>query len=420
MTDAAPPPHATPYPIRTLGDDDWPALLEVDSNAFGGSFEQEVLDAERELIEMDRAIGAYDGQTLVGVAAAFTFDLAVPGAVVPVAGVSWVGVLPTHRRRGILRALMTTQLHDIRERGREAVAVLWASEPVIYGRFGYGLASHAVRLRVPRGPDTLRPDLPVDPDLRLRLVPAEDWKLTADVYAAAAASRPGLIARDDRWYRRAVSDFPSMRQGRSALRCVVAEDRDGVRGYARYSTKSEWAPTGPQGTVDVREVVAADAPALAALYRYLLDIDLTRTVELWNVPVDDPLLHWLSSARAASPTLQDALYVRLVDVPTALGQRTYAAPVDVVIGLTDRLCPWNEGTWRLTGGADGARCERTTDEPDLRMSVTELGAAYLGGTELAELALAGRVQPAAGSGPVLAATSAAFATSPRPWSSFIF
>ena len=147
--------------------EDWPAVLEVDGNAFGGTLEAEVNDGERLLQEPGRSLGAFDGASLVGLTSAFSFDLTVPGAVVPAAGVSWVGVLPTHRRRGVLRGLMTSQLHDVRERGREAVAILWASEPVIYGRFGYGLASHAYAMKVPRNPHALRADAPSDPALRL-------------------------------------------------------------------------------------------------------------------------------------------------------------------------------------------------------------------------------------------------------------
>ncbi|MGZ4626640.1 MAG: GNAT family N-acetyltransferase, partial [Kineosporiaceae bacterium] len=250
----------SPYPIRALTDDDWPDLVDVDSNAFGNTFAPELLETERELHEAGRTIGAFDGSTLAGIATAYSFDLTVPGAVVLAAGVSWVGVLPTHRRRGVLRGLMTHQLYDVRARGREALAILWASEPQIYGRFGYGMASRALSLTVPRDPGALRADAPEDPTLRLRLVPAEDWKLTADVYDAAARTRPGMLGRDERWHQRAARDLPALREGRSALRCIVAEDDRGIRGYARYATKPDWAPGRPQGTVHLREVVTLDAP----------------------------------------------------------------------------------------------------------------------------------------------------------------
>jgi predicted acetyltransferase len=410
----------TPFPIRVLTDEDWPAVLEVDGNAFGSTMDAEVLESERVMQEPGRTLGAFDGASLVGLTSAFSFELTVPGAVVPAAGVSWVGVLPTHRRRGVLRGLMTAQLYDVRERGREAVAILWASEPVIYGRFGYGLASRAYAMKVPRNAHALRSDSPSDPALRLRLVPAEDWKLTADVYAAAAAARPGMIARDERWHRRAASDHPSQRDGRSALRCVVAEDDSGLRGYARYSTKPDWSTPVPSGTVHVREVIGVDGAALAALYRYLFDLDLMGVADMWNVPVDSPLLQWLDNTRATKPIWQDALYVRLIDVGTALAQRRYSAPVDVVLEVSDPVLPWNDGRWRLVGGPDGARCERTEDEPHLTLGVTDLAGAYLGGTALGELAAAERVQVREGVADLLPAVSAAFATSPAPWCPFVF
>jgi len=408
-----------PFPVRTIGgDDDWAAFLETDSIAFGMTVPDELNELEREMFEAGRSIAAFDGATPVGIATAYSFDLSVPGAVVPAAGISWVGVLPTHRRRGVLRALMTHQLHEIRERGREPLAILWASEPMIYGRFGYGLASRAYALDVSRSPGALRADVPTDPALRLRLVPADDWKITAEVYAQVAAQRPGMLVRDDRWWRKAVRDVPSMREGRSALRCVVAEDDSGVRGYARYATKQDWGPGQPKGTVIVREVAALDGPARALLYRFLFDQDLMSQVDVWNVAVDDPLLFWLENVRSATPRWLDALYVRLIDVPAALKARTYTAPVDVVLDVTDSLCPWNEGRWHLLVRDGEVSCVATDRSADLSMSVTELGAVYLGGTAISDLAMAGRITEHTPG----AVTSAgiAFRSSPAPWCPVIF
>jgi predicted acetyltransferase len=327
-------------------------------------------------------------------------------------------VLPTHRRRGILRALMTHQLHEIHARGREPLAVLWASEPMIYGRFGYGLASRAYGLEVPRSPHALRADVPTDPRLRLRFVAGDDWKITSEVYAEAARRRPGMLARDERWWQKAVRDVPSMRDGRSALRCVIAEDDDGVRGYARYSTQPDWTPGRAQGTVHVREVMSVDAAARALLYGFLFDQDLMDKVDLWNVPEDDPLLLWLHNLRATKPRWFDALYLRLVDLPSALRARSYQAPLDVVLDVTDPVCPWNAGRWALVAGGDQVTCELTDRPADLSMSVTDLAAAYLGGTLLADLATAGRI--AVHSPAALTAASLAFQSSPAPWCPVVF
>jgi predicted acetyltransferase len=405
------------YPVRALHEDDWAGFVATDSHAFGITVPDAVAEAEREVHEPGRGLGAFEGSTPVAIATAFSFELTVPGGALPAAGVSWVGVLPTHRRRGLLRALMTRQLQDVHDAGREPLAALWASEPPIYGRFGYGLASRSYALTVPRSAQAITEDAPADPALRLRLVSPEDWRLMQPVYDVAARERPGMLARDERWWRRLVRDTPELREGRSGLRAVVAEDEERVRGYALYATKPDWAPGSQGGTVFVRETMSADAPARAALYRYLFDLDLMGSTTLSNTPVDDPLLFWLRNTRAASPRLSDALYLRLVDVRTALRRRTYATPLDVVLDVRDDLCPWNHARWRLIaddGTEDGAvRCERTDGPPDLELGVRELGAAYLGGTALADLGLAGLVReltPGA-----LRTASAAFLHTPAPW-----
>jgi predicted acetyltransferase len=407
----------TTWPVRTLGDDDWRAFLDVDANAFGMTATPELEEAAREIQEPGRDIGAYDEDVLVGIAGTYSLELTVPGGTVPAAGVSWVGVLPTHRRRGVLGALMDFQLGSVHDAGREPIAVLWASEPQIYGRFGYGLASRHWSMTVPRSATALSPDTPADPELRLRLVPAGDWKATAGVYDEIRMQRPGMLGRDDRWWARAVLDLPDLRQGGSALRCVVAEDAHGVRGYARYSTKQNFDENFGSGRVNVREVLAVDPAALATLYRYLFDLDLMGTTSLWNVPVDDPLLHWLENPRRAKPEDGDALYVRLVDLPAALSARSYSSDVDVVLDVEDRRCPWNEGRWRLTGGTGGGTCTRTDDAADLTLGARDLGAAYLGGTSLRELAGAGRVT---GTPDKLQATSHAFGSDLAPWCPVVF
>ncbi len=403
--------------MRTLGSEDRASFLSVDSHAFGATMPGELIESERDTFEEARGIGAYAGDDLVGIATAYSYRLSVPGAVAPAAAVSWVGVLPTHRRRGVLSALMAHQIHSVHEAGIEPLAILWASEPQIYGRYGYGSATRAYSCTVPRDSRALQAGVPHDPELRLRLADPANWALTAEVYAAVAAARPGVPERDERWWRRAVRDIPALREGRSELRCVIAEDDHGVRGYARYATKQDFADFGA-GVVFVREVMATDAAALAALYRYLFDLDLMASTELWNVPVDDPLLHWLTNPRRAKPVLGDALYVRLVDLPRALSSRTYAVELDVVLDVVDELCPWNAGRWRLAGGPAGGGCERSTAPADLSLDVTQLGAAYLGGFALAELAAAGQVSELV-PGALPLATSA-FAHSPAPWAPAIF
>ncbi|WSQ09223.1 GNAT family N-acetyltransferase [Streptomyces sp. NBC_01231] len=377
--------------LRVLRQSDWDEWYDSLIRAFGGV--PEAL-GERELWnalkETDRSIGAWDGDACVGTAGAFSFRLTVPGgASVPAAGVTMVGVAATHRRRGVLRSMMRRQLDDVREWGWP-LAVLTASEPAIYGRFGYAAATYGVNVEV----DTARVQLSVPTgtdDVRLRYAaPADVLDACEAVYARRVPVRPGMLARLPGWERTGVVDPESRRQGASPLQCVVAERGGEVVGYARFRIKPEWETAGPKGEVLLQDTEALDAAAHAALWRFLFEIDLTSTLSAQGRPLDEPWMSMVSDIRRCGLRVRDSLYVRLVDVGAALEARTYQAPVDVVFEVEDDFCPWNAGRWRLVGDAKGASCGRTTDPADLALSVRELGAAYLGGVSLASLAAAGR------------------------------
>ncbi|MEY9944547.1 GNAT family N-acetyltransferase [Kitasatospora sp. GAS1066B] len=407
--------------LRPLAAADWDAWYDALEVAFGEVESPERRALWRALTEVDRALGVWEDAVPVGSAAAHSFRMAVPGgAVLPTAAVTMVGVAPTHRRRGVLTALMRHQLDEIHERG-ESLAVLEASEPAIYGRYGYGLGSWKLAVRIAR--PRVRLDRPArlladQERIRLRLVdPARAAAACERLYARQVPLRPGMLARRPGWDRLALLDPPAERQGQTGLQCVLAEDRrDGeLLGYARYSTKVEWLQGGAAGEVRVREVTAAEPGAHAALWAYLLDLDLTDTVVAENLPADDPLLHLVSDPRRLCPQLADSLFVRLVEVGDALRSRRYAAPVDVVLEVTDEFCPWNTGRWHLhsAGPATAAACEPSDAPADLALSVRELGSAYLGGATLAALAragLVGELRPGA-----LAAASHAFAWDVAPW-----
>lgn len=406
--------------LRPLSDPEWTAASELIETVFHEvPVVPEVRAAERSTFELDRTVGAFDGDLLAGLTAAYSMRMTVPGGrQVPMAGVTWVAVRPTHRRRGILNRLMRRQLEEIHSGGREAVAALYASETPIYGRFGYGLASHAAAVSILRTPDPLA-GAPADPSLRLRvLAPDESLPLVKPIYAAMVASRPGMLSRDKAWAERAVLDAEALRRGATRLQCVLAEDDTGPRGYAWYSTVGGWNDASlPEGTVRVRETGALDPAAYAAVWRYLLNIDLTVEVET-RLPVDDPLLHLLADPRRARPQVKDGLFVRLVDVGRALAERRYACDVDVVLDVADPACPWNERRWRLVGGPDGASCEPTDDPADLALSARELGAAHLGGVSLRTLGQAGRVSELRPGR--LTAASRAFLSDVQPFAAFTF
>lgn len=415
----------TPFQIRPVTEDELPAFEFVDQQAFNGR-----PDTERQRanwlarLELDRTLGAFDGNTLAGVTGVYTFQMRVPGALAAVAGVSMVAVLPSHRRRGILTGLMRRQLGDVAGRG-EAVAALFASETPIYGRYGYGRASWHLTLKFARGHGALAAGVPADPALRLRIAePASAHAEMGKVYEQAMAGRPGLYARTEVWWDRLTHGPDSGTE--PPMRCVLAEDDAGPRGYALFTSEGRWEVGTflPDGMLDLHESIAVDPAAAAALWADLLSRDLITTFRLHMRPVDDPLLDLLADSRLGRPQLSDGLWIRLVDVGRALAQRRYACPVDVVIEVADELCPQNQGRWRLTAAATSApagfsgTCERTTAPADLVLPVRALGAAYLGGTRLGALAGAGlvtEVTPGA-----VAALSTAMSWEPAPWCPMIF
>lgn len=400
--------------LRVLRKDDWDKWYDTLIRGFGGVPESvEERELWNSLTEFDRSLGVWDGDECVGTAGAFGFRLTVPGgASLPVAGVTMVSVAATHRRRGLLTSMMRRQLDDVRAWG-EPLAVLTASEPAIYGRFGYGNATVSLTAEI----DTTRVGLSVPDgtdDVRVRYaVPADVLDVCEAVYARLVPARPGMLARQPGWERLGILDPASDREGASPLQCVLAE-RDGETvGYARYRVKPEWELSGSNGTVIVEELAGLEPAADAALWRFLFGIDLTSKVTLRGRPVDDAWQYLVTDPRRCHPRVRDSLYVRPVEVGAALAARTYQTPVDVVFEVEDAFCPWNAGRWRLSGDAKGASCERTADAADVALSVRELGAAYLGGVSLASLGAAGRVRelrPGA-----LAEASLGFGVGVPPW-----
>lgn len=415
------------YPIRPVAEDELADFLAVDQHASHGTPMSERARANLlARLEFGRTLAAFDGDTISGGTGVFSFRMRVPGAMAAVAGVSLVAVLPSHRRQGILSALMRRQLADVSERG-EAVAVLFASESGIYGRYGYGRASWHAAYRLQRGEGTLAPGAPADPGLRLRIAePLRARAELAKVYDLALAERPGLYARSEPWWDRLLTDLHSEDGSSQQIRCLLAEDDSGPRAYAVFTSAERWdADTGlPGGVLDVREAIAADPAATAALWDNLLSRDLVSEFHARMRPVDDPLLYLLADPRRVRSVVSDGLWVRLVDVGRALAQRHYASPVDVVIEVADELCPQNAGRWRLAADAGAAPagfraiCERTTAPADVVLPVWAVGAAYLGGTGLKAMASAGLVIEATPGS--LAALSTAMAWEPAPWCPMTF
>jgi predicted acetyltransferase len=412
------------YPIRPVSAEEYPAFTAVLGEAFLEPWPPEAAAVESGVLEFDRTIAAVDGAEIVGTATSYSFTLTVPGASTRAAGISEVSVRPSYRRRGILTAMMRHQLGDARSHG-EAIAILFASESGIYARYGFGLASWHLRLQITRGDGALRAGAALgqaaSPSLRA-VQPAQAREELARVYATALPGRPGMVARDDRWWDCVLADPPALRDGMSPLHCLLAEDATGPVGYALYRTKPSWQDGIAAGTLRLRELVATDPPVIAALWSDLLGRDLVGEVVAPSRPIDDPLLAMLADPRRAHPAVSDALWVRLIDLPSALCQRRYATGIDVVLDVIDPDLPDNAGRWRLHSGGpvDGgeAVCERTSRPADVLLTVQAAAAAYLGGASLGQLAGAGHVrQLTPGAAGRLAA---AMSFDPAPWTCQIF
>lgn len=436
MTTAAPGAHdegmrpvPAGYRLTVVPAERVDEFRDVDSIAFAMPPRDPANDAAVPFpIPADRTVGVEDGSgALVAAHGSYAFTLPTPGGSVPCAGLTWVGVRPDHRRRGLLSAMIGAHLDRSLARG-EVVSALFAMEAGIYGRFGYGSAADNVGVTVPRG-SALR-DVPGSADLTVRFATLDaeaHLDLVDRLHVAAGAGRPGWIARGSDARRRiAVADPPPWREGGEAARLLTVHDTAGEpRGYAILRRKAAWTDGNPAYTVQVREAVALDAAATHRLWSALLDLDLTVSVEARLLPVDDLLLHLLVEPRRAAAKVDDNIWLRLLDVPAALAGRRYAAPVDAVLDVTDALLPANAGRWRLvTGDAGPDGTYPATVQPagdaaaDLTLDVRELGAAYLGGRTLTALAGAGLV--AARDAATLHRAATAFTSPVAPVCTWVF
>ncbi|MEU0570388.1 GNAT family N-acetyltransferase [Nonomuraea sp. NPDC005983] len=407
------------YPIRPVAEAEWPAFSYVLDEGFGWTPHPAQSARFKAETEFDRTLAAFDGDVMAGVTSSFSLSMTVPGGRIPVAGVTAVSVLASHRRRGVLTELMRRQLSDVRERG-ESVATLYASEALIYGRFGYGRAAGELSFRISKPGSAFVGNVPSDPSLRIRVArPAEARAEFESLFERIIPMRPGRYARNAAFWNNVLADDEADQQGAGTLRSVIAEDDNGVRGYALFRIKASWDANGvPDSELRLRELEASDPAAYALLWRSVLDRDLVSTVVAQSRPVDDPIVALLADQRQLRPSWSDELWARLVEVDGALTSRAYSAPVDVVLEVEDELCPWNARRWRLSADTSGAECKPVEDEPDVTLPVSALGSAYLGDGLLTTQLDAGLLRehtPGA-----VRTLSTAMSWSPKPWAGLTF
>ncbi|MET0454848.1 MAG: enhanced intracellular survival protein Eis [Mycobacterium sp.] len=370
----------TELELRDIVEDDWTGVRLLAATSFGGFWHPDKFAARRTLLPARSSVIVSDGDDVVGMAHYYDFKLTVPGgAIVPTAGVTWVGVAPTHRRRGLLRA-MYTELHQRIADAGYPIAGLTATEGGIYGRFGYGPATVETELTLDRRFARFRSDAP-DPG-GVRIVAAGEHRdVLAAIYERYRRQTPGGLERPTALWDDLLADREDERHGGTPLFCFLHPD-----GYVLHRVHR-----GQSRTVRVEEFVAVTPDAHAALWRALAGLDLVETVTAASDP-DDPLPYLLENSRLVRTTASvDALWLRIMDVPAALQARTYQADLDTVIEVDDGFRS-DGGRFALSVRGGRAECVRTDAPADFQFGLDVLGLLYLGAHRGATLAAANRIR----------------------------
>ncbi|MCA9727155.1 MAG: GNAT family N-acetyltransferase, partial [Candidatus Eisenbacteria bacterium] len=329
------------------------------SHYFGGTIRESDLANMTQIFDYRRSLRAWDGDLVVGGAGSHSHRLTVPGGEAEAAAVTIVGVLPTHRRRGVLRSLMREQLDRIHEAG-EPLAYLWASEETIYGRFGYGMASLAASIELPKS-DGVLDDLPLRGEIRY-LTEEEAYEPISQLHERIRPQYPGMFSRPESWWKlRTLIDLEHRRGGGGVLNRVVLSLDGRPEAYALYRMHQSLRAGISHGYVNVIEALGATPEATREIWRFLASIDWVANLKASLLPLDHPLFFQMVRPRHARPTLIDGLWMRVVDVEKALAARSITAACPVVLAIHDPFCPWNEGRYRVGEG----KVERSTADPDL-------------------------------------------------------
>ncbi len=388
--------------MRNVSSDEFVQWVHAEARAHGNRLndDPEIL---RPHFDLDRSIAVFDQDKIIGGAHSHRLELSIPGGSAVIAGVSNVQVQPTHTRRGVMTRMMHHQIKDIYERG-EPLAGLFASESIIYGRFGYGVGSLYERWLIDRQHNAYA--RPYESGGRIVFVdPVDITKELPEVFRRSTMDRPGIFQRPLHHWERD-SRAPEHRQGGpGGLFYAAYEDSGRVDGYVTYRT------TGT--TLIVNELMAATKEANCALWRFCFDLDRVTSTEALKRPVDDPLPWMLADPRRLQRSTRDGLWLRLIDVGAALILRRYMHSDRLVVEVRDELCPWNEGRFELEGSAEGATCRNTSGSPDLVIAVSALASAYLGTISFSMLAQAGLADERTPS--ALLRADRMFAVQYRPW-----
>jgi predicted acetyltransferase len=405
--------------IRRVRDDELPGFVETMSTAFLERPDvDKVTEQVRPLWDLERTWAAFDEGRMCGTFRSFATELTVPGGTqLPAGGVSAVTVLPPHRRRGILRAMVAAEHGAMRERG-EAVGLLYASEYPIYGRFGYGPACQesAWTLDVkatsfhgsPAGTSEI---VKASPDA------AAEMK---GVFEAWRVRQAGEIRRRDyKWeYDLGLRESvwgPTWK----GFVAIHRNETGSADAYARYHVEEKWEQRQPRNTMIVDELHALTDNAYASTWRFLAGIDWVARIKAERRSPAERLPWLLTNARAADMSeVGDGMWVRLFDVPRALEARTYEREGQLVLEVVDEEAPEGRSRLQLDASPTGTTCKPTERSPDLTLDVAALSTAYMGGVRLRDAVASSSVdEHRAGA---LSEVDALLRMRDEPWSSTFF
>lgn len=400
--------------LRHPTDDEWALMPAFDARAFGIAVPMpaDELDDFRAQVEPHDALVVVEpggpGDPLVALSLFYRMQVTVPGGPpVPAAGLSWVSVAPTHRRRGLLRRMLDA-MFDRWESEQFPVAILTASEGGIYERFGFGPAAYADRVRVDPATATLRGTPPADSRVRFG-TPEQIAERVPELHARWAATRPGAVNRGAATWRSILADR-DFRQpdGAGGLHYLLHED-----GYASYRMHSR----GDHVRAEIDDLCAVTEQAHTDLWRILTSLDLIDEVT-GLIPVDDPLPQKLINLRGVEILgRSDRLWLSVLDVVAALPLRRYRGSARFVMAITDGYRD-RAGTYLLEITDGQAEVRRTDEEPTVRMDISVLSTLYLGTSAARDFAAADRLwtdRPE-----TLVALNVAFRGFPEPFAGTFF
>ena len=352
--------------LRTSTWNDFPSVKVINARGENGYRSQVDFDAHRLVFTPDRSIMAFDGKNMVGNALSYEMDMYIPGGISKIAAVASVSVQATHRRKGINKSIMKYQLEDIHSR-QEPLAVLQASESIIYGRYGYGMASFESNLEIEKTRSAYAIDHASEGQPYF-IEESEAREIFPQIYAKAIENRVGMVRRRENWWEFRFRE-PGLKGGDPKSWFVKYQKNGEADGYLRYTIND--------AELNIIELIASSHEAYSSLWRLCLDMDLVDIIKAEHRPADEELKWMLADPRRLVEHSSDRYWVRLVDVKKALSQRSYSVDGSLTLEVKDSFLPWNQEVVELRSESGESSCATSNKNPDIVLSAGDLGAVYV-------------------------------------------